>query len=637
MGLFQNFPYTNFHEINLDQIIKIMRDMQDEWESTKNDWNSLQEFVNNYFDNLDVSEEVLQALQTMAGNGELSTIIDPVIVNQTSAWLASHITPTTPAVDNSLSIAGAAADSKATGDAITDLSDKFINSINSIEHGYDTIFYTTIPNKGFSQQDGTFPDENGWDITDFIPVNGNETIYIDNPIAGSAYNGWYTSDKTYISWFTVNKGKNIEITVPNNASYVVLSNRHNSFDFTIRRKVEILATKDEINPMYINGEFDFQPGYLTSDGDVSTAIDADAKEIVSNFIPVKPNWNISWTMTQISQVAKWCAFCFYDANYNLVESRLTYTPALSTDYYHMDITVPNGAKYMRFSYRTYGNIITLAIIWPITYDVYHNQIDAINTNVINNSRIKSINHRGYNITAPENTMAAFRESVKHGFKYIETDLAFTSDGVAVLLHDETINRTARNEDGTQISSTINIYDITYSQALTYDFGIWKGGEYAGEKIPTLAQFLDFCKSTGIHPYIELKYSTGWTEEQVLGIINIIKSHGMYRNCSIISFVHGYLTNWITQDPYTRIGVLYGTPTTEDITYTLSLKTSENEVFINAQTISQSIISECINNNIPIEIWLLNSISDIKNIDPYITGVTSDDQVASIILYNKSMN
>ena len=122
MGIFQQFPYSNFHEFNLDQIIKIMREMQDEWNATKTEWASYKEFIDNYFDNLDVSEEVLAALRTMADTGELNTIIDPTIVSETIAWLSEHITqPTTPAIDTSLSIAGAAADAKATGDAISDL------------------------------------------------------------------------------------------------------------------------------------------------------------------------------------------------------------------------------------------------------------------------------------------------------------------------------------------------------------------------------------------------------------------------------------------------------------------------------------------------------------------------------------
>ena len=122
MGIFQQFPYTNFHEMNLDQIIKIMREMQDEWEATKTEWASYKDFIDNYFENLDVSDEVLQAIRVMAADGSLNTVIDPVIITQVTDWLADHITqPTTPVVDTSLTIAGAAADAKVVGDKFAEV------------------------------------------------------------------------------------------------------------------------------------------------------------------------------------------------------------------------------------------------------------------------------------------------------------------------------------------------------------------------------------------------------------------------------------------------------------------------------------------------------------------------------------
>jgi len=136
----------------------------------------------------------------------------------------------------------------------------------------------------------------------------------------------------------------------------------------------------------------------------------------------------------------------------------------------------------------------------------------------------SINHRGYSTIAPENTLPAYALSKKMGFEIVECDLEWTSDNVPVLLHDSTINRTGRNADGTQISSEININDITYEQALTYDFGIWKGSQYVGTKIPTLAEFVLLCKNLGLKFLLDIKNEL--SDAQVEIVANAINAVGM---------------------------------------------------------------------------------------------------------------
>ena len=84
----------------------------DSLNKTGEDMTVLYEYVNNYFTGLDTQAEINKALDKMASDGTLTGLIAPDVAE----WLEDNITPTTPAVDASLSISGAAADAAKTGE-----------------------------------------------------------------------------------------------------------------------------------------------------------------------------------------------------------------------------------------------------------------------------------------------------------------------------------------------------------------------------------------------------------------------------------------------------------------------------------------------------------------------------------------
>ena len=94
-------------------------------------------------------------------------------------------------------------------------------------------------------------------------------------------------------------------------------------------------------------------------------------------------------------------------------------------------------------------------------------------------KIKYRSHRGGVYYTPENTMPAFLDALEKGFDQIETDPNCTKDGVVVLMHDDTINRTCRHADGSLIEKPIRISETTYEELLSFDAGIAHGEQFRG--------------------------------------------------------------------------------------------------------------------------------------------------------------
>ncbi len=102
--------------------------------------------------------------------------------------------------------------------------------------------------------------------------------------------------------------------------------------------------------------------------------------------------------------------------------------------------------------------------------------------------VKIIAHRGDSCCAPENTLAAIRSAFDKGAAMIEVDVRWSGDGVPMLMHDETIERTTNGRG--------QVNQIPLKKLKTFDAGSWFGPKFKGEKIPTLAEALREAKGRG---------------------------------------------------------------------------------------------------------------------------------------------
>jgi glycerophosphoryl diester phosphodiesterase len=134
-------------------------------------------------------------------------------------------------------------------------------------------------------------------------------------------------------------------------------------------------------------------------------------------------------------------------------------------------------------------------------------------------------HRGGGIYGPENTLSAIQAGIDSGADAIEFDVRFTSDGVPVLMHDETITRT------TNATTSIKVADLTLEQLKEYDAGSYFGEEFIGETVPTLFEALDLINNNA-NVYIEIK---GYHEDAASLISEVIDEVGFNGEIKFISF------------------------------------------------------------------------------------------------------
>jgi len=119
-----------------------------------------------------------------------------------------------------------------------------------------------------------------------------------------------------------------------------------------------------------------------------------------------------------------------------------------------------------------------------------------------------IGHRGASAAAPENTIAAFREAIAVGADGIEFDVRLTRDGVPVVIHDRSLQRTARLPH--------RIADLTWSELQPLD-----------QTVPSLDELLTLFESNKLLMYLEIKCDSAAERQPLVeGSCKLIHQHSV---------------------------------------------------------------------------------------------------------------
>lgn len=156
-----------------------------------------------------------------------------------------------------------------------------------------------------------------------------------------------------------------------------------------------------------------------------------------------------------------------------------------------------------------------------------------------------IAHRGDSSAAPENTMPAFTSSTRAGAEYFEIDLRLSKDGVPVVIHDKTVDRTT---DGTGVVSEMSIDEL---RAL--DAGSWFSDSFTETRIPTLDEVLRHAAESGSDVVIE--YKGTWTQVDIKKTVDMITAAGLEGNVIAQSFSKKTVANISNAAPGLPVGWL----------------------------------------------------------------------------------
>lgn len=223
-----------------------------------------------------------------------------------------------------------------------------------------------------------------------------------------------------------------------------------------------------------------------------------------------------------------------------------------------------------------------------------------------------IAHRGASGNAPENTLAAFRKAVALGATFIETDLQLSRDARLVAIHDTTVNRTTNGQGA--------VHDMTLADLRKLDAGSWFGSEFAGERIPTLEEILEFSRKNDVVFYLEMKPGGSSGGEHAL--IGALRESGEIPRAVVISFDAAIVLNLRKIEPTLMTGLLYDGQIENPLDKAVEI--GARQLAIRGDLVTPALIAQAKKKDLQVVCWTVNHPAHMRMLAAAgVDGIMSD--------------
>ena len=232
-----------------------------------------------------------------------------------------------------------------------------------------------------------------------------------------------------------------------------------------------------------------------------------------------------------------------------------------------------------------------------------------------------IGHRGASGHAPENTLAAFRRAVELGARFIETDLQLSRDSRLVAMHDDTLDRTTNGRGP--------VNRLTLAELRELDAGSWFGPQFAGERIPTLEEILQFARETDVVFYLEIKASGAWGMEHT--VVGALREAQEVVRPVVLSFDAAALVAVRRIEPTLMTGFLFQWPLEDAVERAISV--GARQLAPHGDQVTPELVTAARRNNLQVVTWTINGPAQMRAlISAGVDGIMTDypDRLVAVL-------